>query len=117
MISLAQSGNSATYSYINIGRYNTHGVEIGVNYTHNHWKNSVGFAYTGRSNQIDDSVMINGMSYSPELRLTILYEFKKLEGNVSLNYKYNGELPSYSLDENGEGFESGMEDYQLRDIM
>ena len=117
MISLAQQGGSATYSYINIGKYKTHGIEAGVNYTHNHWKNTVGFAYTGRSNQIDDSVMVNGMSYSPEMRLTILYEFKKLEGNLSFNYKYNGELPSYTVDEGGEIVETKIQAYQLLDLI
>ena len=88
MISLAQVGNSADYTYINVGKYRTTGFDLSVSHSINHWKLSVGMVYTGRSNIEDDSVKNSRMFYSPEYRAAITYEFKKLGANLAFYYKY-----------------------------
>ena len=56
------------------------------------------------------------MTYSPELRGIVTYEFKKLGGNLSFNYKYNGELPIYSVTDDGRTTQGFSEPYQMLDI-
>ena len=98
-------------------QYRTQGLEFGLNNAYNHLKSSIAFAYIGRSNDLNDSIFNSQMTYSPEIRLNLLYEFKKLEGNISLNYKYNGELPYYAIDEIGNVIETRTDDYNILNII
>ena len=56
------------------------------------------------------------MFYSPEYRAAITYEFKKLGGNLAFYYKYNGEIPVFSIDETGNSSERFSEAYQMIDL-
>lgn len=116
MISLALIQNSQNYTYINIGNYRTMGAEISGNHSINHWKLSAGLIYTGRSDYSDDSITSSDFFFSPEIRTGILYEFKKLGGNVALYYKYNGQLPIYSIDELGSASANVSDAYQMIDV-
>ncbi len=115
MISLAQVDNALTYTYINIGRYRTQGLELNVNQSIDHWKMALGFVYTGRSDITTEEVSSN-IFYSPEFRANLTYEFKKIGGNCALFYKYNGEIPIYSVDDVGTTEQNFAEEYQIVDI-
>ena len=116
MITLAALNGGTQYSYTNIGRYKTQGLELSANQSFNHWKISVGFVYTGRSNQLNDSIVSNKMNYSPELRTSVMYEFKKWNGNITLNYKYNGAVPGFTVDDEGTVTETKIEAYHMVDL-
>ncbi|MEQ9064651.1 MAG: TonB-dependent receptor [Vicingaceae bacterium] len=116
LITLAQQGSATTFSYINVGSFQTQGFKAGLHHRRNHWRTTLNFLYTGRSNSISDSVQLPGMTYSPELSADVRYEFKKLEGNIGLFYKYTGSLPSFSIDESGEVNQLKVQDYQMANV-
>lgn len=116
MISLAQSQDVGIYRYVNIGQFRSRGMEVSIDNSHNHLKTSIGFAYWGRQSSIENPGSLGRMLYSPELKGKILYEFKRIAGNISLFYKYNGVLPNYGVDDNGQVVEVRTDDYHLLDI-
>lgn len=117
MIALASIGSSASYTYINIGRYRTVGFDLEASQMVNHWKLTAGLLYTGRSEFTMDGSTACDFYFSPEVRSAVTYEFKKLGGNLATFYKYNGRIPAFSVDDAGESAIRMTEAYQILDLM
>jgi outer membrane receptor for ferrienterochelin and colicins len=115
MITLALA-EGTEYSYVNIGDYKTHGVQLNNELAYNHLKFSIGIACTGRYNKESESNNVSTYNYSPELRSSFLYEFKKQQLTIALFYKYTGELPTYIANEDNSIRETITEDYHTADM-
>ena len=115
LITLAQ--NSGTqYSYVNIGDYETHGIQLNNNISFNHFKLGLGGSYIGRYNQLSETANIDRFSYTPELRSNINYEFPKPQLFVAFFYKFTGKLPGFGLDANNEIIQTYIESYHTADL-
>lgn len=113
LISLAQTTNTE-YSYINIGKYKTIGIQLGNTIKYNELTTQIGFNYTGRYNELSENQTIPQFNYSPEVQCNLSYRFKKQKTTIALFYKYNGKLPSYTLI-NNEVVQSFVNHYQMMD--
>ncbi len=102
LITLAQREGSTSYSYFNLDRYKTIGVQLGTELRVEHFKLALSGTYTGRYNSLSKEADVEPYTYSPELRSNASYEFKKRKITVSLFYKYTGQLTGYYLDEESE---------------
>lgn len=96
LINLAQV-NSTEYSYINVGRYKTIGVQLENSLTFKRLFVQTGFNYTGRYNQLSESIDLPGFVYSPEVLANVSYKFTKLKATTALFFKYTGKQPGYAL--------------------
>ncbi|MBL7934544.1 MAG: TonB-dependent receptor, partial [Bacteroidia bacterium] len=96
LITLAQT-TSTEYSYINIGKYKTLGVQLNNTLRFKKVSFQTGFNYTGRYNELSESVSVPEFNFSPEVLENISYRFIKQKTSISLFYKYNGKLPGYIL--------------------
>lgn len=101
MIALSQINQSQQYTYMNIGKFRSKGLDFNLNQSLNRWKFVFGFVLTGRQSEIENVETQSAMYYSPEYKGTVLYELKKIGGNLSAYYKYNGSLPIYYNDDLG----------------
>lgn len=115
LITLAQS-NGSQFSYINIGDYQTHGVQLNNNISFNHFKFGLGGSYIGRYNRLSETNNINKFSYTPELKSTFNYEFPKQQLFVAFFYKFTGELPGFGLDVNDDIYQTYTESYHTADL-
>jgi outer membrane receptor for ferrienterochelin and colicins len=98
MITLAQPDpSSSLYTYINLGKFSTHGASLTLATEINQFTLSTGFTYTGRYNIYSDSGDFKKYIYSPDLNAGLGYLFKKINLNASVFFKYNGKLPGYQL--------------------
>ena len=116
MISLAQIDNANQYSYINIGRYRSIGLRINNDISMKNLNIAFGYAYIGRNNNVSGNETKSTYSYSPELNSSFIYNIKEINSRISLFYKYTGELPLLSTDENGDIVEGKIDDYQILDF-
>lgn len=96
LITLAQTTNTE-YSYINIGKHKTIGVQIGNTIKYKEFTTQLGFNYTGRYNELSEMQQLPQFNYSPEVQCNLAYRFKKQKTTITVFYKYNGKLPSYVL--------------------
>lgn len=96
LITLAKT-TSTEYSYINIGKYKTLGVQLNNTLRFKKVSFQTGFNYTGRYNELSESVSVPEFNFSPEVLENISYRFIKQKISISLFYKYNGKLPGYML--------------------
>lgn len=115
LITLAQS-NGTKYTYVNIGDFQTHGIQLNNNISFNHLKFGVGGSYIGRYNLLSETNNINKFSYTPELKSSINYEFYKQQLFVAFFYKFSGQLPGFGLGNNDEIIQTYIESYHIADL-
>lgn len=115
LITLAQTTGSE-YSYTNIGKYKTLGIQLNNEVAINHLKISLGGSYTGRYNILSETQDVNPFSYTPEVRSNVMYEFKKINLTAALFYKYSGKLPGFQLDANNNILPTFINEYHTADF-
>lgn len=116
MIALSQLNQSQQYTYMNIGKFRSQGLDININQSLKQWKFAFGFVLTGRQSEIDNVETQNTMYYSPEYNGSVLYELKKIGGNLTAYYKYNGSLPMYYTDDLGNTEIVTVQKYEMIDL-
>lgn len=99
VISLAQVGSSQNeYSYVNIGRYKTWGLQLNKGYHFKRLSLQSGFSYSGRSTVFSGTNDKPLVAYSPEVQFNLSYKCSNpFKTTFSVFYKYNGALPGYAL--------------------
>jgi len=116
LITLSQESQTA-YSYFNLERYKTTGVQWSSQYSRNAIQLGVGAGYVGRYNQISEEIFEQEeFLFSPEVQGSLQYQWQKAKMSFSLFYKYTGQLPNIRTDENGDLYESVIQDYHLADF-
>ena len=115
LITLAQTTGSE-YSYVNIGKYKTLGIQLNHEIAINHLKISLGGSYTGRYNILSETQNVEPFSYTPEVRSNVMYEFKKINLTTALFYKYTGKLPGFTVDANNNISPTFINEYHTADL-
>jgi outer membrane receptor for ferrienterochelin and colicins len=113
LITLAQT-TATEYSYINIGKYKTLGVQLNNTLRFKKISFQSGFNYTGRYNDLSETENVQQFNFSPEFSENISYRFVKEKINISVFYKYNGKIPGYVL-VNDEVQQTSLSDYHTMD--
>lgn len=114
LITLAQ-GSGTQYSYINVGIYQTLGVQLNTELSWQRFKISAGGSYTGRYNDISEQYKVKPFSFSPEARASLWYEMERSKVSFSVFYKYSGRLPGFMLDASNNVQQSFINDYSIMD--
>ncbi|MBC6109320.1 TonB-dependent receptor plug domain-containing protein [Pedobacter fastidiosus] len=98
-ITFAQSATDASVTtLINVLNYKTLGGTLDNTFIYKNLNANVGISYIGRYNDLletDATLDIPEFSWAPELTANLSYSFPKINGNISLFYKYTGNLPNY----------------------
>lgn len=119
-INLAFDGSRQVYTYFNTSRYKTVGGTFDNTFNWNNLSATLGISYIGYYNEYASDKSLEGnhskFSWSPEVNSNITYHFPKLGAQVGLYYKYNGALPSYSLNADGDIYLSKVASYHWADI-
>lgn len=115
MISLAQLSGTQ-YTYFNIDKYQTMGVQLQTEIAWQHFKFAIGGAYIGRYNQLSEEYQSEKFSYSPEGKCNLFYEWHKQNMTFAFFYKYTGELPSFAVNANNEIYKIKIHEYHTADV-
>lgn len=90
--------NTLITTYINIDKYKTKGLTWNNTWTTKRWDVAAGVAYTGRFNQLYESVSdLEEFAWSPEVTSSIGYKIPGKGLSFSLYYKYTGKTPYYEF--------------------
>lgn len=116
-IALSQISNTE-YSYFNINRFTTTGFQVESNMTIQNFTIGLGIGYIGRQHKIDNDESFDSDKYlfSPSVNGQVQYNWKKIDMQFALFYRYSGELPQIFGDENGNYSLAILKDYQLADL-
>ncbi|MCX6306666.1 MAG: TonB-dependent receptor [Bacteroidetes bacterium] len=100
VILLAQTGSALEYSYENVSRYKSAGVQIGCSYSvYPAFKLLLGLAETGITGSPDAAVAYQPFKWSSEITVSPSYRFIKPDITLSLYYKYSGSTPQLQFNE------------------
>jgi outer membrane receptor for ferrienterochelin and colicins len=117
IITLAEASGDL-YTYINVDKYITQGVQLVVNYRLYPWLSiRTGGGVTGRYNSLSDETDIEKtFYYSPDAVVTTTYRWLKYEMDFTLDYKFTGRLPQFFVDESGQVAEGYVSAYNTMDF-
>ena len=115
MISLAVSDLvSQLYTYVNIDEYQTHGFNLSSDIQYKKIKVNAGYSLTGRYNQLSKTSATEDFLYASEYKGNLTYSFPKAKTDISVFYKYTGEVPSF-IESNGAVLQGFTQAYQMLD--
>ena len=115
-IALAQmETDTNAYTYVNIDKFKSTGGTVNAEIRTAKFKIGAGYSYTAYFNNASANFNTNKFSFTPEYRANATYKFRKKNAAISVFYKYNGRLQTFSLDENREVRESFIDDYSIFD--
>lgn len=114
MISLAQLADMQ-YTYFNLDRVQTTGIQANVAYQFRQFKSMIGVATIGRSASLANTNELTSFLFSPEAKFNLSYEWQKAGITFSGFYKYTGKLPVYRMNEDQTIYKSKMGDYHTAD--
>ncbi|GGI25892.1 TonB-dependent receptor plug domain-containing protein [Pedobacter mendelii] len=92
--------NPTVTTLINISKFKTTGGTLDNTLLYKNFQANVGFSYIGRYNELlesNASFEIPEFVWSAEVSSNLTYNFPKINGSISLFYKYSGSRPSYQL--------------------
>lgn len=110
MITLAQL-QGTSYTYANIGKYNSMGVQASVDYWVGRFRFGLGGSYIGRS-----GVDVSTISYSPEVRNNVSFNSEKMGLILSVFYKYTGRLQTFYKSSDGQILQNYISAFNMLDI-
>ncbi|RYD58186.1 MAG: TonB-dependent receptor [Sphingobacteriales bacterium] len=92
------AGSGTFYSYVNVGKFKTKGVQLCADASYKGIKASVGAGYVGRMNTLagegDD---LPTFFYTPELRGSVMYDIEKIGVTVGAFIKCTGNTPGVAI--------------------
>ena len=85
-ISLVQSEDGINFSYQNIAKQETAGIQMRNKFVLKNWETNLNFAFNGNT----FIGLADQWNFSPELSASTSYLFEKLDASISLFYRFNG---------------------------
>ena len=118
LIFLGQTPGSINFTYLNVGVYQTIGLQGGFEWRFKNLSIMPGFAYIGRYNELseDDNLDVDKFAYSPEFNAAVEYKLEKMKGHLNAFYKYTGKLPGFFVNENDEVIRTEIDDYNMLEL-
>jgi outer membrane receptor for ferrienterochelin and colicins len=116
IITLALQPNGA-YTYTNLYRYVTKGMDLGVKYSfYPRITLDLTGGFLGILNDAGNELTLNKFLYSPSATANIEFFFKKANVRMNTFYKYTGRLPQVSLDADGNLYETYIQSYNNLEV-
>jgi len=101
VILLAQTGNNLEYSYENVSRYKSAGVQFSGSYSlYQAFKVQFGFAETGITGSPAADIAYQPFKWSTEVTCSPSYRFIRPDLTLSLYYKFSGSAPQLQFNDN-----------------
>ena len=117
MITLIQDENSTKYIYDNIAEYETTGINIDLNYGYKkHLRIWAGYGLTGRYNSYTKANGSDKYNLTHDIFAGVNFTEPKTKVVLALDYKYNGELPYFFTDAEGQIKEGHQEAFHTMNV-
>lgn len=115
-ISLVQADpTDLLYTYINLDRFTTQGIEIKSRYVHKLFSINYGFAYTGTWGTFEGDIEQPEIAWYPETNAGADYTIQKTKTVVSVLWKYFGKRPIFINNEENETERFDNDSFQMLD--
>jgi len=111
--------NTSITTPINVSKYKTTGGTLENTLIFKNLQATLGLSYIGRYNDLpeDNDIEAPEFAWATEVNSNITFTFPKINGGISLFYKYTGSLPSYQLATNNTATLVKIGDFHTADLM
>jgi len=100
VILLAPAGTGLQYTYVNLSKYMTTGVQLSASFSlYPSLKVQLGLAETGVTGSGDAELQMDPLKWATEISLSSSYHFVRPEITLSLYYKYTGMTPQVIVED------------------
>lgn len=103
------------YKNVNIGKYETIGSKLSINYFLKNFTFKSDLSYIGRLNTLHEDTGTRKFNFSPEISLNMDYTIDMIETRISVFYKYAGKMPGFTIVDD-QPREYTISDYNMMDI-
>ena len=104
------------FTYVNIGEFQSQGIRLTSKFTNERLIVNAGTGWIGSASNIISDALSDDFLFYPEVQTSIIYSLPKSKTSLALFYKYQGALPNFTLDDNGNTTQRIVEDYHLLDF-
>jgi len=104
------------FTYVNIGKFQSQGIRLTSKFTNEQLIINGGVGWIGSASNIISDELLDDFLFYPELQSSVIYSISKTKTSLAVFYKYQGKLPNFVLDDEGNANQRITEDYHLLDL-
>lgn len=104
------------FTYVNIGEFQSTGIRFTAKFIKDDLTVNGGIGWIGSASNIVLDELSDNFLFYPEVQTSIIYSFPESKTSLALFYKYQGALPNFTLDNEGNTAQRITEDYHLLDF-
>jgi len=108
--------DATQFSYVNIGSFQSVGTRFTFNYQRKDARASAAVGWIGQASDVIAPELRDEFLFYPEVQGSFMYTVKNWNTSIGLFYKYQGKLPQFLVDENGNVTEGVTEDFHTMDF-
>ena len=108
--------NSPEFTYVNVERFRSTGANLRLSWRSERWQVNLGGSYLGLYNRLSVSEDLPTFSFTPEVTGNLQYTLPATATSVSFFYKYQGRLPGFRLDSEGNVQQQFIAPFHLADL-
>ena len=108
--------NSPEFTYVNVARFRSTGANVRLSWRSQRWQVNLGGSYLGLYNRLSVSEDLPAFSFTPEATANLQYTMPCTGTNLSVFYKYQGQLPGFRLDSEGNVAQQFIAPFHLTDL-
>ncbi len=108
--------NSPEFTYVNVARFRSTGANLRLSWRSEQWQVNLGGSYLGLYNRLSVSEELPTFSFTPEVTGNLQYTLPRTGTNLSVFYKYQGRLPGFRLDGEGNVARQFIAPFHLTDL-
>lgn len=108
--------DATEFTYVNIGEFQSQGIRLTSKFTNDRFIINGGIGWIGSASNIISDELVDQFLFYPELQSSVIYSFPKSKTSLALFYKFQGALPNFTLDDDGNTAQRITEEYHLLDF-
>jgi outer membrane receptor for ferrienterochelin and colicins len=117
IITLASVTPATTnYTYINLEKYKTYGLNFSSEFHYRFVKLGAGFSLLNVSNLLSDSMGVDAYSMIPQFQSSLAVNWPKVGLDAAVFFTATGSTPGYQLDAEGNVQQTFLESYSMMDF-
>lgn len=108
--------DATEFTYVNIGEFRSQGIRLTSKFTNQQFIVNGGIGWIGSASNVISDELADEFLFYPEVQTSVIYSFPKSKTSLALFYKYQGALPNFTLNNDGNPAQRITEDYHLLDF-
>ncbi len=108
--------DAVQFSYVNIGSFQSAGSRLSFQFQKKQFRANASLGWIGTASNVLSEDLKDEFLFYPEAQSSLMYTLDKSKTSFGIFYKYQGELPRFTLDDEGNVVQGITDDYHTMDF-